>query len=178
MTLSTYSSAQVVNLVDPYKWVLYPFDMEPVQFSDALRITELSESQLREWCGKRGLFHPTVPARGAGRVALYSWQDLVSLRVFREIISVFGGKASGWADGVSVLRGRLNGQFFPSLWGKAAIFTDQRSVTLSSSSSGAATFGAALIVPLDPHLRAILSHAVPEQIQGELPLVTQIGLLR
>ncbi len=151
--------------------------MEPVQFSDALRLTELSESQLREWCGKRGLFQPTVPARGPGRIALYSWHDLIALRVFREIFYVFGGRASSWAPGIGELRQRLDGQFFPSLWGKSAIFKDQRSAILGALSTPPLS-GAALLVPLDPHLTVIANRAAPDQLQAELPLVTQLGSSR
>lgn len=159
--------------VDRLEWVSYPFGMEPVQFSDALRLTELSESQLREWCGKRGLFQPTVPARGPGRVALYSWQDLIALRVFREIFQVFGGRASSWAPGIGELRLCLTGQFFPNLWGRGAIFPDQRSAYLGTLSS-LPVKGAALFVPLDPHLDVISSQATPDELQGQLPLVTQV----
>jgi hypothetical protein len=151
--------------------------MESVQFSDALRLTELPESQLREWCGKRGLFQPTVPARGPGKVALFSWHDLIALRVFREIVSVFGGRASGWASGVAELRSRLDGQFFPSLWGKSAIFTDQRSAALGMVTDALLT-GAALVVPLNPHLAIVANRATPEELQGQLPLVTQLGSAR
>lgn len=172
-----YARELLIEPLDPLKWVEYPFNMELVQFSDALRLTELSESQLREWCGKRGLFQPTVPARGPGRVALFSWHDIIALRVFREVVLVFGGRASSWAAGVADLRQRLDGQFFPSLWGKSAIFANQQTaiigMTLSASFSGAA-----LIVPLDAHLTVITSGGTPEELQGQLPLVTQVGLSR
>ena len=151
--------------------------MEPVQFSDALALTELSESQLREWCGKRGLFQPTVPARGAGRVALYSWHDLISLRIFREIFQVFGGRASSWAVGIAELRACLTGQFFPNLWGRVAVFPNQHSAYLGSNSM-LPPAGAALFVPLDPHLAVISNQATPEDLQGQLPLVSQIGSAR
>ncbi len=148
--------------------------MEPVQFSDAVRLTQLSESQLREWCGKRGLFQPTVPARGPGRVALYCWQDVIALRIFREIFSVFGGRASSWAPGICELRRCLEGQFFPNLWGKCAIFTDQRSAILGTLAT-APLAGAVLFVPLDPHLAVVAHRATPEELQGQLPLVTRFG---
>ena len=151
--------------------------MELVQFSDALRLTELSESQLREWCGKRGLFQPTVAARGPGRVALYSWQDLIALRVFREVFQTFGGRASSWAAGVAEFRSCLNGQFFPSLWGTGAIFADQQSARLGTLSSVPAN-GAVLFVPLDPHLEIVADQATPDELQGQLPLVTQVGSAR
>lgn len=163
--------------LDPFKEVYYPFNMEPVQFSDAVRLTELSESQLREWCGKRGLFQPTVPARGPGRVALYTWQDVVALRVFREVFQVFGARASSWADGIGALRGCLAGQFYPNLWGRGAIFPDQRSAYLGTLSTLASN-GAILFVPLDPHLIVISSRATPEELQGQLPLVTQVRTRR
>ena len=159
--------------IDRLEWVSYPFEMEPVQFSDALKLTELSESQLREWCGKRGLFQPTVPARGPGRVALYSWQDLIALRVFREIFQVFGGRACSWAPGIAELRLCLTGQFFPNLWGRGAIFPDQRSAYLGTLSL-LPVKGAALFVPLDPHRDVISSQATPDELQGQLPLVTPV----
>lgn len=151
--------------------------MEPVQFSDAMHLTELSESQLREWCGKRGLFQPTVPARGPGRVALYSWQDLIALRVFREIFQVFGGRASSWATGIGELRSCLAGQFFPNLWGRGVVFPNQNSAYLSTLSTLSSS-SAALFVPLDPHLTVISNRATPEELQGQLPLVTQVGASR
>lgn len=147
--------------------------MEPVQFSDAVRLTELSESQLREWCGKRGLFKPTVPARGPGRVALYTWQDLIALRVFREVVQVFGARASSWAAGIDELRGCLTGKFYPNLWGRCAIFPNQRSAYLGTLTTLPST-GAVLLVPLDPHLAVISNRATPEELQGQLPLVTQV----
>ena len=163
--------------VDPLKAAEYLLKMDPVQFSDALRLTGLSESQLREWCGKRGLFHPSVPARGPGRVALYSWQDLIALRVFREIFVVFGGRATSWAPGIADLRRRLDGQFFPSLWGKCAIFTDQKSASLGILPNSPLA-KAALFVALNPHLEVIAARATPDELQGQLPLVTKLGVAR
>lgn len=151
--------------------------MEPVQFSDAMHLTGLSESQLREWCGKRGLFQPTVPARGPGRVALYSWQDLIALRVFREIFQVFGGRASSWSAGIGELRGCLSGQFFPNLWGRGVIFPDRSSAYLGTLTTLPSS-SAILFVPLDPHLAVISDRATQEELQGRLPLVTQVGALR
>jgi hypothetical protein len=151
--------------------------MESVQFSDALRLTELSESQLREWSGKRSLFQPTVPARGPGRVALYSWQDIIALRVFRNILQDFGGKASSWTLGIAELRVCLSGQFFPSLWGRMAIFPNQHTAHLGSLSTlpiGAGT----LFIPLDPHLGVIADLATPEEMQGQLPLIGHVGASR
>lgn len=151
--------------------------MGPVQFSDAMRLTGLSQSQLKEWCGKRGLFTPTIAARGPGRVALYSWQDVIALRVFHEIFEVFGGRASSWAAGVSALRKCLDGQFYPNLWGKGAVFADQRTARLDTLVNMPPA-GAALFVPLDPHLQVISSRATPEELQGQLPLVTRVGSSR
>lgn len=151
--------------------------MEPVQFSDALRLTGLSQNQLKEWCGKRGLFHPTVAARGPGRVALYSWHDIIALRIFHEIFEVFGGRASGWAGGISAFRECLDGQFFPNLWGKGAIFPDQHSAGLGSLAT-LPPARAALFLPLDSHLAVISNRATPEELQGQLPLVTRVGTSR
>jgi hypothetical protein len=147
--------------------------MEQVQFSDALRLSGLADSQLREWCGKRGLFQPTVPARGPGRLALYSWHDIIALRIFREIFSTFGGKASGWAIGIADLRGKLEGQFFPNLWGKSVVFIDQSTARVERIGS-IERMGAVLIVPLDPHLAVLADGSTPDDLQGQLPLVTSV----
>lgn len=110
-------------------------------------------------------------------MALFTWQDIVALRVFGQITTDFGGHAAQWADGISKLRHRLDGQSFLRLGGKAALFTDRFTVTLepTSDASGASPF---LTIPLDPHLARISAHAPPEAFQGELPLVTRIGASR
>ena len=128
---------------------------------------------MREWCGKRGLFAPTVKARGPGRVALYSWQDVVALCVFREIFGLFGGRAISWAEGIAELQRCLAGQFFPNLWGRCAVFADQRSAIVLPSSSLTLS-GPALVMPLDPHLSVIADQATPEEMQGQLPLITKL----
>ena len=96
--------------------------MELVQSSDTLRLTGLSQNQLREWCGRRGIFEPAVPARGSGRFALYSWHDIIALRILLEIFTVFGGRATSWAEGIRSLRTNLDGQFFPTLWVRPLFF--------------------------------------------------------
>ena len=151
--------------------------MEPVQSSDALRLTGLTESQLREWCGRRGIFQPAVPARGPGRLALYSWQDIIALRILLEIFTTFGGKASGWAEGIKELRQQIDRQFFPNLWGKFAIFADRNSAMLSTASQISLP-RAALIVPLDPHLVVLADLSAPGDVQGQLPLITTVGSLK
>ena len=148
--------------------------MELVQASDALRLTGLSDNQLREWCGRRGIFQPAVPARGKGRLALYSWHDMVALRILREIFTGFGGRASSWAGGINTLRRELDGQFFPALWGKAAIFPDCRSATIAPVTNGPHS-AAVLIVPLDPHLKVLIGPTAPKDMQSQLPLVSSIG---
>jgi hypothetical protein len=59
----------------------------------------------------------------------------------------------------------LDGQFFPNLWGKHAIFPDQCSAELGQFAAGAVA-GAALFVPLDEHLAVIANRATPEELQG------------
>ena len=93
-------------------------------------------------------------ARGPGRLALYSWHDIIALRILLEIFTSFGGKASGWTNGIKDLRQQLDGRFFPNLSGKLAIFADRNSAILGTASQISAP-GAALIVPLDPHLAVL-----------------------
>lgn len=148
--------------------------MELVQSSDALRLTGLSRNQLREWCGRRGIFEPAVPARGSGRFALYSWHDIIALRILLEIFTVFGGRATSWTEGIRSLRRHLDRQFFPTLWGKAAIFYDRNSVLIADMST-ASHSQAALVVPLDPHLNTLTKQTDQTILQGDLPLLTSLG---
>ena len=150
------------------------FPMELVQSSDALRLTGLSDNQLREWCGRRGIFQPAVPARGSGRLSLYSWQDIIALRILLEIFTAFGGRASCWAGGIRNLKELLDGQFFPSLWGKAAIFTDRNSVLIADASSISHST-TVLVVQLDPHLKVLVSPSAPGELQAQLPLLASVG---
>lgn len=147
--------------------------MEPVQASDVVRLSGLSESQLREWCGRRGIFQPVVPARGPGRIALYSWQDIIALRVLKEIFTTFGGKAVSWSDGIKDLRRQLEGQFFPNLWGRFAIFSDRNHAALGTAQQ-LSQARPMLIVPLDPHLSVLANPAAEEDLQGQLALITSV----
>ena len=151
--------------------------MELVQSSDALRLTGLSDNQLREWCGRRGIFQPAVPARGSGRLSLYSWQDIIALRILLEIFTAFGGRASRWAGGIRNLKELLDGHFFPSLWGKAAIFTDRNSVLIADASSISHPT-TVLVVQLDPHLKVLVSPSTPGDLQAQLPLLASVASTR
>lgn len=148
--------------------------MKLVQSTDALRLTGLSNNQLREWCGRRGIFQPSVPARGSGRLSLYSWQDILALRILLEIFTAFGGGASQWASGIRNLKELLDGHFFPSLWGKAAIFTDCNSVFIADASSISHPT-TVLIIQLDPHLKTLVNPSAPRELQAQLPLLASVG---
>lgn len=144
------------------------------QASDVVRLTGLSKHQVTEWCGRRAIFRPIVPARGPGRVALYSWQDIIALRVLLEIFTVFGGKASEWATGIGEFRKLLEGQSFLTLRGKVAIFRDRSSVSITDASS-LPDMATALIVSLDSHCEVLAAPLAPEDPQGEFLLLTDVG---
>jgi hypothetical protein len=75
------------------------------------------------------------------------------------------------------LRGCLAGQFFPNLWGRGAVFLNQHSAYLGTLGT-LPNSSAVLFVPLDPHLTALSSRATPEELQGQLPLVTPVRVSR
>ena len=112
-------------------------------------------------------------------MALYSWQDLISLRIFGEVFRVFGGRASGWTTGIADLRQKLDGQFFPNLWGQAALFSSQNSVELVSLQSTSINT-AALIIPLDPHLAHLADHVAENELEKQmlLPLLAPMRTAR
>jgi hypothetical protein len=71
----------------------------------------------------------------------------------------------------------LAGQFFPNLWGRGAVFPNQRSAYLGTLTTLRST-DSVLFVPFDPHLAVIARLATPEELQGQLPLVAPVGALR
>ena len=149
--------------------------MRLVQASDALRLTGLSENQLREWCGRRGILQPAIPAEGSGRPALYAWRDIIALRILLGVFEVFGAKASGWAEGINDLRCLLRMHSFPSLWSKAAVSFDCSSASLAEASSVLHSVQA-LVIPFDPHLQAVSrSPLAEEDWQNQSPLIAGMG---
>ena len=69
------------------------------QSADALEVTGLTRSQLREWTGRRNLISPDVGPDGPGRHALYTWQSLLVLRLLLVLHNDFAAQVGGLGAG-------------------------------------------------------------------------------
>jgi hypothetical protein len=150
--------------------------MKLVQASDAVRLSGLTEHQLREWCGRRAVVMPDVPAAGRGRHALFSWQTILSLRVLNELHDRFGVEVIAWRQAISRCQDLFRECSFPALWGTSISFPNTNEATLvrEVEKSG---MNALVLIPLDPHLRALaLDDAAPKELQ--LPLFAAIEVRR
>src|ERR1700723_3289720 len=104
--------------------------MNLVQASDAARLSGLTSHQLREWCGRRSVVSPDVPAAGRGRHALFSWQTIIALRILNELHGRFGVEVSAWRQAIARCQELLRGRAFPSLWGASIVFPSATNAVL------------------------------------------------
>jgi hypothetical protein len=142
--------------------------MRLFQASDAVRLSGLTTHQLREWCGRRGVVIPDVPAAGRGRHALFSWRTILALRILHELHGDFGVEVIAWRRAIAACQKLLEGRSFPSLWGASVAFPSTTDAILIHDWEGPRET-ARLVVPLGPHLRALASdHSAPPEAQ--LPL--------
>lgn len=150
--------------------------MKLFQASDTIRLSGLTEHQLREWCGRRAVVIPDVPAAGRGRHALFSWQTILSLRVLNELQARFGVEVVAWRQAISRCQELFRKNSFPALWGKSIAFPNTTEATLASDAEKPG-MSSHIFVPLDPHLRAIaLDDMAPPELQ--LPLFATIEVRR
>ena len=150
--------------------------MKLVQASDAIRLSGLTEHQLREWCGRRAVVVPDVPAAGRGRHALFSWQTLLSLRVLNELQARFGVEVGAWRQAIACSQKLFRESSFPVLWGTSIAFPNTSEAILARDVERSGT-NAYVLIPLDPHLRALaLDDAAPPELQ--LPLFAAIEVRR
>lgn len=147
--------------------------MRLFQSADALEVTGLTRSQLREWTGRgrRELIFPDVGPGGPGRHALYAWQTLLVLRLLLVLQDEFAVEVSAWAPAARDLRQKLDDVSFPTLWHLLAFFPNRQTALLVDEVSTNGHIG--LILPLDSHLAILaskLSFPRPDQLSLFLPL--------
>lgn len=147
--------------------------MRLFQSADALELTGLTRSQLREWTGRgrRELISPDIDADGPGRHALYAWQTLLVLRLLLVLHNEFAAEVGAWAPAAKNLREKLEGASFPTLWHLSVFFPNRRTALLVDDVSKIGHTG--LILPLESHLTVLSSKLLlprPNQISLFLPL--------
>ena len=150
--------------------------MSLVQASEASRLSGLTPHQLREWCGRRAVVTADVPPAGRGRLALFSWQTILALRVLNEIHQRYSVEVSGWRIAIAQLQTHLKGCSFPSLWGAAAVFPNAQEALLKLDGDSQVK-DSCLTVSLNQHLEIL---ATPSQlpIETQLPLFPVLAVRR
>src|SRR5687767_7809507 len=119
-----------------------------VQAGAAARIAGITDHQLKEWCTRRALLPPDVPARGKGNHALFGWRSLLALRLLAVIHHEFGGTVTHWGPLLDKFRGQIEGTSFPSLFGKFALYDGERIKVVDRV---VATAFSSLTLPLEEH---------------------------
>ena len=143
--------------------------MRFVQAADAVAITGLTKSQLREWTGRgrRALISPDVEPKGPGRHALYAWQTLLVLRLLLVLHNEFRAEVGAWAPAVKGLRGSLDKVSFPSLWRSSVVFENRESALIVEEVREIRK--ASIVIPLEPHL-LVLSEKIEMPRSGQFQL--------
>jgi hypothetical protein len=146
------------------------------QAADALELTGLTKSQLREWTGsgRREVLSPDVKPNGPGRHALFSWQTLLVLRLLLQIHTEFGAEIGVWARAARTLRNELGGLSFPSLWETSVHFPSTELARLIDDDGPRGKRQIGIVLPLSPHLAVLagrLQSKPPEQMYLFPPMV-------
>ena len=141
--------------------------MRLFQAADALDVTGLTRSQLREWTGRgrRELISPDVDPDGPGRRSLYAWQTLLVLRLLLVLHNDFAAEVGAWAPAVKNLREKLDRVSFPSLWRLSVFFPNRQTALLVDDVAEIGSAG--VILPLESHLTVLatkLSLPRPNQL--------------
>jgi hypothetical protein len=107
---------------------------------------------------------------------LFSWQTILSLRVLNELQDRFGIEVVAWRQAIGRCQEIFRQSSFPGLWGTSIAFPNATDAILARDFEKS-ELGAHVILPLDPHLRALaLDKAAPPELQ--LPLFAAIKVRR
>ena len=123
------------------------------QASDVRALTGLTPSQLREWTSRRGIVLADRPARGRGKLAQYTWNTVLVLRILAELHRSFGIEIAAWAELGTRLRDSLSKSSPINLYGKyLRVFEGRFEITAFPPANPETT---TLIIKLDPHLEVL-----------------------
>lgn len=148
------------------------------QSADAIRISGLTQHQLREWCGRgrRGILAADMMPGGPGRHALYAWPTLLTLRLLLKLHGEFGIEVGKLADVASLLRAKVGATPFTSLWAMSALFPSCTAVELTATPEQIVSQGG-IVLPLEPHL-VVLASAMALPVDEQLPLLPPMSISR
>lgn len=141
-------------------------------------LTGLTANQLREWSHRRDLIPPDVESGGPGRPALYSWQNVLLLRLAVVLRERFKIELQAHKDLLHALHDLFAGMPFPALRGCVlALRAMERGELLSE---GMVQVGEGnpdtLFLRLDPHLDVLEVDFAPQDQSGQLPLFRAVSI--
>ena len=143
---------------------------------EAQALTGLSADQLREWTGRRGLIRPDRPARGKGTHARFSWQTVLALRLAFALKQEFSVALHAQRTSLAELQSLLQSKSFPALWEQVILLRGGGLVITRLSDLMLDGDDASIVMPLAPHLRALMAgFGLPAPMQ-QLPLFHAVGL--
>lgn len=141
-------------------------------------LTGLTANQLREWSHRRDLVPPDVEGGGPGRPALYSWQNVLLLRVAVVLRERFKIELQAHKDLLHALRDLFSGMPFPALRGCVLVLRAMEHGELLGE--GMVRVGAgdpdSLFLRLDPHLDVLEAEFAPQDQSGQLPLFRAVSV--
>lgn len=118
-------------------------------------LTGLSQDQLREWTGRRGIIAPDVRPKGPGTRALYSWQTVLLLRVTITLKSKFFIELTASGPLLAAISAKLKGLRFSEVRNTVLVIHDSNSFDLIEEWNPIAVRDGAIVIPLEPHLNAL-----------------------
>jgi hypothetical protein len=136
----------------------------------------LSSNQLREWTGRRGLVTPDRPAQGKGRQARFSWQTVLVLRLALTMKQDLHIELQAHRKSLAQVKRLFQERSFAALSNKVLLLEGEIRIGLSDISE--ATFGvdgAAIVVPLAPHLKVLTDYFGMTAANEQLPLFRAAG---
>lgn len=120
----------------------------------ASRLTGLSTNKLREWTTRRAFLQADVRPKGKGSPAQFTWQTVLALRVVVLLQDRFHLELEAHKGSFDRLHGLLRAKSFIALWGRRLALGADGGWSLLDWDA-ATPDGDALLLCLDPHLRAL-----------------------
>ncbi len=150
--------------------------MRYFQARDVVRLTGLTQPQLREWTERRKLLTPSVPADGPGTRALFSWVEIITIRIAAEMRATFGMQLEQNRRILSEIKDTIASHAFPALWGTYLEIQPREGVRIIDRVENLRASAGVLVLPLDPHLEVLASQVEDSDIDFQLPLFRALGV--
>lgn len=147
--------------------------MHLVTTREAIQLTGLSTTTLREWTSRRALIPFDVPPKSQGSPARYGWQTILLLRLAVTLRDRFHLELQAHRELFSDLKLGLTRISFIALWGKALVLQGGDRWSLLEEGDPASLHEDGIVIRLQSHLEALsagFSFPGPMSSPGQLEL--------